>query len=451
MTVPLQVLTEAISDRSAKGIAASVNRLITGGTLAIDARLPTVRSLAAALAVSPTTVSEAWQVLADAGAINPRGRLGTFVLGPPTPLAPKRYRSITEHTGEYVMDLSTGTPDPELLPDLAGAFGAVVRTTRTTSYLDDAVLPALADVLHEIWPWTPAALTVVDGAMDALDRLATSLVRLGDRVIVENPTFPPVLDLLEQLGAEVIGVPVDDEGIEPDALRQALVAEPSVLITMPRAHNPLGVSTTVDRAAELAEVLAGSEVYVIEDDHAGDISQAPLASLGVHLPDRTILIRSYSKSHGPDLRLAAIGGAAEPIRHVAQRRILGPGWSSRLLQAVLAELLVDPTTVAAVAAAGARYAERRLALSGELRRRGLQVSGTDGINLWVSVPDERSAQLGLAARGIGVAPGTPFMVEPRHGDHLRVTVAAVRDGFDTLADHIAGAADPSGDRSLRAR
>lgn len=451
MTVPLQVLTEAIADRSAKGIAASVSRLITGGTLGVDARLPTVRSLAAALAVSPTTVSEAWQVLADAGAINPRGRLGTFVLGPPTPLAPKRYRSITEHAGEYVMDLSTGTPDPELLPDLAGAFGAVVRTTRTTSYLDDAVLPALADVLHEIWPFPPAALTVVDGAMDALDRLATSLVRLGDRVIVENPTFPPLLDLLEQLGAEVIGVPVDAEGIEPDALRRALAADPSVLITMPRAHNPLGVSTTAERAAELAEVLAGSEVFVIEDDHAGDISRAPLASLGVHLPDRTILIRSYSKSHGPDLRLAAIGGAAEPIRQVAQRRILGPGWSSRLLQAVLAELLVDPVTMAAVSAAGARYAERRAAMSRELQQRGVQVTGTDGINLWVAVPDERSAQLGLAARGIGVAPGTPFMVEPRDGDHLRVTIATVRDGFDTLADHIAGVTDPAGDRSLRAR
>ena len=55
-------------------------------------------------------------------------------------------------------------------------------------------------------------------------------------------------------------------------------------------------------------------------------------------------IRSYSKSHGPDLRLAAVGGAGDVVDPVANRRLLGPGWSSRILQAVLVELLRDPTT-----------------------------------------------------------------------------------------------------------
>ena len=82
-------LAQLIDDRSARGIAAAVSRLITGGTLAAGDRLPTVRALARQLGVSPTTVSEAWQVLGQAGAIDARGRLGTFVVGPPGPPGPR--------------------------------------------------------------------------------------------------------------------------------------------------------------------------------------------------------------------------------------------------------------------------------------------------------------------------------------------------------------------------
>ena len=65
-------------------------------------------------------------------------------------------------------------------------------------------------------------MTVVDGAMDALDRVAQYVLRLGDRVVVEHPTFPPMLDLLEQLGCEVIAIDVDAEGLAVDGLREAV-------------------------------------------------------------------------------------------------------------------------------------------------------------------------------------------------------------------------------------
>ena len=99
---------------------------------------------------------------------------------------------------------------------------------------------------------------------------------------------------------------------------------------------------TARRAAELADVLAAyPEVTVVEDDHAGDIATAPPVSLGTRLPDRTVHVSGFSKSHGPDLRLAALGGPAALITAVADRRLLGPGWSSRLLQAVLLDLLTS--------------------------------------------------------------------------------------------------------------
>ncbi len=358
----------AIEDHSARGIAAGISRLVTSGHLAAGTRLPTVRELARRLGTSPTTVSEAWQTLARVGAIESRGRLGTFVLDGRRPGGPTRYRRVTEGPGHFRLDLSTGTPDPELLPHLGALLARVGPEVMTTSYLDDPVIPALDEVLRATWAFPPEGLTVVDGAMDAMDRIASLLLRLGDRVLVENPTFPPLLDLFDQLGVEAVGLPLDEQGIVPSALEAALERDPVALFLQPRAHNPAGVSMSARRSAELARLLRPTNVWLVEDDHSGDIAKAPDVSLGTHLPNRTVHIRSYSKSHGPDLRLAAVGGAGEVVTRLAERRLLGPGWSSRLLQAVLVELLSDDTARAAVASARTTYARRRAAMVAALDR-----------------------------------------------------------------------------------
>lgn len=444
-------ITAGIDDRSAKGIAAAVSRLISAGDLMAGARLPTVRALAGQLGVSPTTVSEAWQTLAGVGAIESRGRLGTFVRARPRPAGPRRFREITEGSGHFAVDLSTGTPDPELLPDLGPALAKVARQNLTTSYLDDPVLPELGELLRARWPFEPEAITVVDGAMDALDRVASLVVHHGDRVLVENPTFPPLLDLLDQLGADVIGLSLDEQGVLPDELSAALELDPVALFLQPRAQNPTGVSMSPARARRLAAVLRRHRVLVVEDDHAGDIATAEPLSLGALRPEATVHIMSFSKSHGPDLRLAAVSGSEELIAALAQRRTLGPGWSSRLLQSVLAVLLADERSIAQVDSARAEYAARRAKLVAALDDLGVTTHGTDGINLWVSVADEQSALVRLAAQGIGAAPGRPFYVGRLPEEHLRLTVAAVRDGFDELAAAVAGSALPPGRTRARSR
>ncbi|HEU4840419.1 MAG TPA: aminotransferase class I/II-fold pyridoxal phosphate-dependent enzyme, partial [Ilumatobacteraceae bacterium] len=346
--------------RSARRIAGVIGRMITSGELPVGTRLPTVRELATRLGVSPTTVSEAWHSLAAVGAIEARGRNGTYVRPPTGPGGPRRYRRITEGPGHFELDLSTGTPDPALLPDLGPVVSRVGKQSLTSSYLDHPVLPALEDELRATWPFPPEAVTVVDGAMDALDRVAQVVLRLGDRVVVEHPGFPPMLDLLDQMGCVVVGVDVDDDGPTVAGLRAALAeGDVRAVILQPRAQNPAGARLTVGRATALADVLARSDAIVVEDDHANDISTAELVSLGTWLPGRTVHIRSYSKSHGPDLRLAAVGGAGDVVTAVANRRLLGPGWSSRILQALLLELLQDPATPAVMARAREVYGRRR--------------------------------------------------------------------------------------------
>ena len=440
MNPPLVDLRSEIDDRSARGIAAAVNRLVSSGRLPVGTRLPTVRELARTLGVSPTTVSEAWQTLATVGAVEGRGRLGTFVCEPTGPGAPTRYRRVTEVPGHFRLDLSTGTPDRNLLPDLATAMGRLGERSFTSSYLDPAVLPALEDRLLSTWPFAPQSMTVVDGAMDALDRIAQQVVRLGDRVIVEQPTFPPLLDLLDHLGAETIGVGMDGEGMLLGPFEAALAKDPVAVICQLRAHNPTGITTSAKRAQALAGSVAGSRAIVVEDDHSGDIATGALVSLGRWLPERTVHIRSFSKSHGPDLRLAAIGGAEGPVRAVANRRLLGAGWTSRILQSVLLNMLADQKIVRAVHRARDTYAARRRVVGEVLDGRGVNYTGDDGINLWVSVGNERAAMLTLAARGIGVAPGEPFMVgDGDDGDWIRVTVGQIPDS--SLADVAAAIAD----------
>jgi DNA-binding transcriptional MocR family regulator len=353
-----------------------------------------------------------------------------------------RYSQLGGGEGAAVLDLSTGVPDHDLLPDLTDALKRIGDGRLSSSYLDEPVLPMLETVLRNRWPYPPERLTVVDGALDALDRIIDAVVRFGDHVIVENPAFPPLLDLLQTVGATVVGVPMDESGMLPDKLHGALSEYPAVAVFLqPRAHNPTGVSIPAARAAELASILAEfPAVVVVEDDHVGDIAGAPPISLGRHLSDRTVHVAGFSKSHGPDLRLAAIGGPASIVSAVADRRLLGPGWSSRLLQGVLLDLLTDPMAVAQVTAARHAYATRRSALLARLHERGVTATAADGINLWMAVDDQQIAMVALAARGIAVAPGAPFCVTPIGSDHVRVTAGLVADGFDDVADALASAA-----------
>ncbi|WP_330181099.1 aminotransferase class I/II-fold pyridoxal phosphate-dependent enzyme [Nocardia sp. NBC_01503] len=444
-------LLSGVHDRTAAGIAAAVSRRIRSGALPPGTRLPTVREVSRVLKVSPATVNQAWRALAAAGAIVARGRAGTFVGTPPQPppiTAAGRYQRLhSQSDNNFRIDLSRGVPDPALLPDLTSALRALGGENAiddlSATYLGEPVLPELEATVRADWPMRAERFTVLDGALDAVDRLLSAHVRLGDAVLVENPCFPPFLDLLSRIGARPVPVAMDESGLLPTELTHALTTHsPTALLLQPRAQNPTGASLSTRRVRALTDAITDPTLLIIEDDHSDGIAHTPLRSLGSRLPRQTVHIRSYSKSHGADLRLAVVGGPATFLDPVIERRMLGPGWTSRLLQRVLLHMLADETARHTVATARHTYRTRATTLRKSLTHHGITIPPGDGINLWLPVADEHAAMISLAAVGIKAAPSAPFEVtEHPYTDHLRLTIAAVQPSdIPEIATHLATAA-----------
>jgi len=438
------ILMNRIESRTPLGISASLGRLIASGELPTGARLPTVRGLAAELGVSPATVSQAWKALAAAGLIESHGRNGTFVRETVVPVRSTFSQPHTATSDLPGLDLSRGTPDSKLLPGLGRALSRVSERAETSAYMELPVIPELLELLTDSWPYPVDTITIVNGALDAISRCIEQIASFGDRVVVENPGFPPFFDLLKRLGLEALPVDVDAHGIEPESFAHALAKKPTLVILQPRGHNPTGASMTKERAEVLASMIgddsAHSKVVVVEDDHSGDVTSAPDVSLGTWIPDRVLHVRSYSKSHGPDLRIAALGGSTHHINAIVDRRMLGPGWTSRMLQRILYDLLTSSESIAEVSDARRVYFSRQKAFTDALNALGMSVRQADGINAWIPVANEHGAILQLAAGGIRVAGGTAFFALETTQPHIRVTAGAISGDVESVAAALVAAA-----------
>ncbi|MEU0074705.1 aminotransferase class I/II-fold pyridoxal phosphate-dependent enzyme [Streptomyces sp. NPDC006332] len=406
-----------VSGTTAKGIAASVERGVAEGALAPGAALPPVRRLADELAVSPGTVATAYKELRRRGVVVTRGRGGTVVA--PAPTVPSRR---PPKVPEGLRDLSGGHPDPRLLPSLVppSRLSPGARSHRST--------PRLARLEDAVREWLRPEGVPVDnvtfahGALDLIGRLLSVELRPGDGVAMEDPGYHHLLDLVAALGLRVVPVAVDDEGVRPDALRQALHAGVRALVCSPRAQNPYGGRFSTARRDELVAVLRDRpDVLVVENDHASAVAQAPLRTLTGHGLPRWVHVRTVSKFLGTDLRWAAAACDATTLARHDRRLLLTSGWVSHLLQETVLGLMTDEDTRALVARAEERYGVRRSAALRELRERGIEAHGASGMNLWVPVRDESAVVNGLRSHGWWVAAGARFRTAA--GPGVRISVA----------------------------
>lgn len=428
-----------ITRRTARGIAVETSALIRSGTIAVGARLPTVRDLAFALGVSPATVSEAWSELRRQKMIAGRGRQGAWVIGDSVAPQPARMASIGLFR-EDSLNLSLAGPDPALLPPLAQALAHGAAAENLNSYERTPILGELRRAVEPRWPYPAETFLATNGGYNAVYAALHALVMPGAAVAIEDPTAMRLLDILEDLGAEIIPVARDAEGPVPASLAEALKRRPTAFLYQPRTHSVTGEHVTPPRLTALARALETSDALIIEDDGVGDVSPRPPVSLGAAFPDRVLHILSFSKSLGPDLRLAVASGSREMIRQIQSYRSFSAGWTSRLLQAAAAWLLNDRTSLDGLALARAAYATRREALRDALAHHGVAASASEGLCLWVPVQSEQFALVTLAARGIAVLPGSKCAL--RQPNHIRVGTSMLKDRYNFVAEAIGLAAQP---------
>ncbi len=412
-----------ISGASANAIVASVEAGIQSGRLAAGQRVPTIRDLAGDLGVSPGTVASAYRLLASRGLISTRGRAGTHVsFHPPVAVSGP---AVLPSIPRGVRDLAGGNPDPRLLPSLEEALRRVDPAQRLYDARPD--LPELHDIArrHLAADGVPAErITTVSGALDGVERALQAHLRPGDRVALEDPAYVAMLDLVRALGLDIQPVRVDDAGPIPADLESACRAGARAVVVTPRAQSPFGSALDEPRAAALAAVLRSHpDVLLIEDDHAGPVAGAALATLTRRHGGPWAHVRSVSKFLGPDLRLAVVAGDETTIARVEGRRMAGPGWVSRILQQLVVRLWSGRRIDRVFRTAEATYTARRRALVDALGERGITGHGRSGLNVWIPVAEEvRTVQLLLEA-GWAVQAGEPFRL--RTPPAIRVTISTL--------------------------
>lgn len=427
---------QLIAGRTSRAIADSVEAAVEAGRLAESDPLPSVRGLAARLGVSPTTVAAAYRDLRLRGVVTSEAGRVTRVGVRPVSRA-QQYGSV----GPGVRDLSDGNPDPEMLPDIA----AMLRGLELPRFLygAPAVLPELAEIglaqfadLPALLRTNAGPLAVVGGAMDGVERVLAARARPNDRVAVEDPGYPGVLELVRSMGMVPVGVALDEAGPVPSSLAAALDGGVAAFVVTPRAQNPTGAAVGPDRARELRTVLYDHpDVIVIEDDHASLIAGAPYVSICAGRPSWAV-VRTTSKVLGPDLRTGFLLADPRTARRVAERQLVGAGWVSHVLQHLVVRLWSDDDVSTGMRLAADVYRARRRALLNGLAERGIAARGRSGLNVWVPVPHEVPIVQALQGRGWAVRAGEPHRMHSE--PFVRITTATLAAGdADRLADDVA--------------
>lgn len=409
---------------TAAEIAGSIRKALDRGALAPGDALPTAKELSQELGVNRNTVTAAYRQLILAGLLSARRGAGTTVAMSPT----RAEEGFLPDT--VVADVGSGNPDRALLPDLSRLC---LPPGQSVLYGESTIDPDL-----ETWArdWfseeleRPFDITVMGGAVDAVERLLTMALSQGDGVGLEDPCFLTSVNTVRRLGYRPVPIPMDQEGMTVAGLRRALEEGVRVVISTPRAHNPTGVSTSAARAEALREELRSyPHVLVVEDDHFSMLASTAYHSI---VPDghrAWVLIRSLSKFLGPDLRVALIASDRGTAERLSVQISAGANWVSHILQRTARVLLEDPKLSYRSAQARDHYRRENARFLELLAEQNVSATADDGLNVWVNLGvDENGVARELLRAGWVVRVGNHFALTPESGaGHVRLTVHGIDD------------------------
>ena len=351
------------------------------------------------------------------------------------------------------VSFARGVPAPELLPvdEIAACTRAVVERESATllSYGSPSGYEPLRRLLAERHSVEPDRVLLTNGSLQALALVTVHALAGGcRRVLVEAPTYDRPLRLLARLGAELAPVPLDEEGLDPDAVESELAHGPAAfLYTIPTFQNPTGATLSLARRIRLADLARRNRLLVVEDDPYGAVrlEGEPVPTIFELLEgDGVVYCSSYSKTVAPGLRVGYVvvpPELASPLSELAAWTYVSP---VTLTQAVVYELerrgLVEP----ALRRMRGLLLARRDAMLASLDKRFAGAARwtrpQGGYFLWLELPAEDARQLLVeaAAAGVSFVPGADFYAAAGRADTLRLAYSlasplAIEVGIDRLA------------------
>ena len=442
-------------------LAGRVRLLVADGRVPLGTRLPAERELAAALSLSRATVTAAYARLREDGWATARQGAGTFAA---LPAGPSRGAWVPGPVDDDTIDLAHAAPSaPSAVPAaFVSALEELPRYLPQHGY-HPAGLPELRARIAERYtvrglPTTPEQVLVTAGALHGISTAFQAVLRRGQRLLVEQPTYPNALDAGRALGVRVLPTALEPD--EPaawlDVAERALAGgRPTAAYLMPDFQNPTGRLLDVPGRERLARALRRAGTTAVVDETFAELwleapAPPPMAAFGAgHLS-----VGSLSKASWGGLRIGWVRGEADVVRGltaVAVRSTMaGP-----VVEQLAACALLDGFD-AAMEDHRAQLRARRAALMGELRRqlpawRVPEPAG--GLVLWVGLPSARSRALMSAAEryGLRLAPGPLFGTGHAFDDRLRLPFTQPMDVLqkavgllaraDADAERYAGPAD----------
>lgn len=416
-------------------------------------RLPSVRKLQDQHRVSPNSVQRVLRDLSSEGLVDVRPGAGSFVAAAAPPRAPadtswqesvlgarippelSRTLDLWRIPGSDVIRLKGGYLDDELIPT-AALDAAMTRAIKRSSSWGRYPIEGSPELRRwfasEIEGVHSSEVIVTAGGQSALSIAIRALVRPGDPVIVESPTYTGTTAIARSHGADVIPVPMDGQGIRTDLLTDAIERTGSrLLVVQPAFANPSGVTLSHGRRDQILELAEKHSMFVIEDDYARylGIDRTPPPPLTSHDPNGHVVhIRSLSKPVGPGIRVAALCARGAALARLRAAKTLDDFYVSGPVQEAAVEFLNSPAWPRHNRLVSRALGERRDALVGGLRRLIPQVEipaiPHGGMHMWVKLPaglDDRDVVVAAHAEGVLVGEGAPWFPAESDHSHLRLT------------------------------
>ncbi len=441
-------------------IADALAEAVENGDLPPGTRLPPQRELAYLIGVNLTTVTRAYALARERGLLEGEVGRGTYIrstpAGGPTPWPDER-----DDGG--VIDLSPNYPcriiDDVMMAVALDGLAHRPGISRLMQYQAHSAHPshqrAGARWLRRLGVETkPEDVLITSGALHGSFIALMAVARPGDLVLAEELTSPAIKGAASVLGVRLKGVPMDADGIVPEAL-EALLERENVrgLILVPNLHNPTTAVLPSARRSVIADLCERFDLAVIEDDVYGALLPERPRPLAALCPERVFYATSLSKAVAPGLRIGYMVAPAA-WRPAVSSALRITTWMASPLMAELARQWIEDGTADAVVARQRRETGSRQRLIAEMLPNAELSAHPAGLNAWLRLPRPWRAGafcFELLKRGVSVTPAESFAVDPGQAPQAvrlclgAVEAPALRRGLEIVSGLLQTATPPSQD------